>query len=249
MLGDEAGECGWATIDGAGSTWTNVNSFYVGHIGHGTLAIAAGGSLSNRNGLVAVYPGATGAVTVDGGGSWWESTGNLSLGYYGGVGTLATANGGTVFVGDAAKAGGAPGWLTVSDVDAGGNAGGNLWVRSGGTLALGGGAVLGDGPGEHGWATIDGTGSTWTIAGELVVGRQGNGTLTVVNGGKVVVGTGAPATGPGVVEATSGGILSGVGTINARLPSPTCSAVGKVSALRLYGRRCSASGCSCSWAI
>ena len=39
--------------------------------------------------------------------------------------------------------------------------------------------------GSTGAATVDGAGSRWTTAGDLYVGHNGNGTLTIHNGGTV----------------------------------------------------------------
>lgn len=91
-------------------------------------------------------------------------------------------NGGSVYLGDAARADATAGWLTVSDADAGGTSGGHLRVNSGGTLNHGNAAVLGDQAGEFGQATVSGAGSSWSNTAGLAVGFSGQGTARVEQG-------------------------------------------------------------------
>src|SRR6266704_2622524 len=64
IFADQAGSSGTATVDGAGSTWTNSSDFYVGHAGSGTLTIRNGGALSNVHGFVGNFSGSSGIATV-----------------------------------------------------------------------------------------------------------------------------------------------------------------------------------------
>ena len=178
---------GTVTVDGAGSSWTNSESLTIGWRGSGTLAIENGGSVSNTDSILGVQTGSIGTVTVTSSGSTWECTGDLALGGSsgGGVGHLNISEGGTLYVGDAARSGGTAGYLTVSDISASGTAGGHLWVYNGSTLNHGSHAVVGDDSGEYGWATVEGIESSWTNDGSLYVGRSGSGTLTVRSGGSV----------------------------------------------------------------
>src|SRR6266404_8222765 len=62
IIADNAGSSGTATVDGAGSRWTNSGDFYVGHGGSGTLTIRNGGAVSNGgNGFLGAASGSTGA--------------------------------------------------------------------------------------------------------------------------------------------------------------------------------------------
>ncbi len=95
-IGYEAGATGEVTVDGSGSTWTNI--FFdldVGVSGQGTLNITNGGAVSNGNGFICESPGSTGVVTVDGNGSTWANSSCLSVGDSG-QGTLNITNGGAV---------------------------------------------------------------------------------------------------------------------------------------------------------
>ena len=93
IIADGAGSTGTATVDGAGSRWTNSSDFYVGHNGNGTLTIGNGGAVSNVYGFIGRFSTSTGTATVDGAGSTWTSA-DLNVGY-GGSGTLTIRNGGT----------------------------------------------------------------------------------------------------------------------------------------------------------
>ncbi|MET0229564.1 MAG: hypothetical protein ABW186_01370, partial [Rhodanobacteraceae bacterium] len=88
-----------ATIDGAGSRWTNGNGFYVGFDGDGTLAITNGGVFSNGFfANVGFSPGSTGTVAITGAGSLFDNAGVLSIGgnvsSSGGTGMLRIADDG-----------------------------------------------------------------------------------------------------------------------------------------------------------
>ena len=89
------GATGTATVDGAGSSWTNIRELYVGPSGNGTLIIRNGGAVSNAIGYVGMDIRSTGAATVDGAGSSWTNNPDLFVGYLG-TGTLTIRNGGTV---------------------------------------------------------------------------------------------------------------------------------------------------------
>jgi T5SS/PEP-CTERM-associated repeat protein len=95
VIGANAGSNGTVTVTGAGSSWTNIGSFYVGAAGTGTLAIEAGGAVSNNLGYVGYVAGGDGTVTVTGAGSTWTNSGNLYVGL-GGAGSLTVSDGGTV---------------------------------------------------------------------------------------------------------------------------------------------------------
>lgn len=92
---------GSATIDGAGSTWTNANGFYVGFGGTATLTITNGGSMQNGTfANVGFSPGANGTLAVLGAGSVFGTGGALSIGGNisgpGGTGALRVDAGGAV---------------------------------------------------------------------------------------------------------------------------------------------------------
>ena len=63
-LGLNAGT-GTVTVDGAGSSWTNSGSLFVGYSGTGTLTIANGGAVSAASGMqIALNLGSTGTLNI-----------------------------------------------------------------------------------------------------------------------------------------------------------------------------------------
>ena len=173
------GQGSFATVDGAGSTWTCNGNLYVGSsYGNGTLNITNGGAVSSYGGNIGEN-GGTGAVTVDGvAAPGVRSTltignGNFYIGD-GGNGTLNITNGGAVACGGIGYIGSSSG-------------NGTLAVVSGSGLTTGK-AYIGYGAGTTGTATVDGANSTWTNTGSIggiFVGDYGTGTLNITNGGSV----------------------------------------------------------------
>ncbi|MBN1851311.1 MAG: hypothetical protein JW829_01255, partial [Pirellulales bacterium] len=168
--------------------WTNGGGLYIGPKGSGMLTVQNGGSVSDLTGWIGTSAGAIGTVTVTGSGSIWKNTRDLSLGRLSdsGIGHLTITDHGTIYVGGAARSGGLASYLTVSDLDSSGLAGGHLYVYNGSTLTNSGEAVVGDDRGEFGWAIVDGADATWTNSGGLSVGLSGLGSLSILNGGSVL---------------------------------------------------------------
>ncbi|OLB72236.1 MAG: hypothetical protein AUI16_21000 [Alphaproteobacteria bacterium 13_2_20CM_2_64_7] len=228
IIADSAGSTGTATVDGAGSRWTNSSDFYVGHMGNGTLTIGDGGAVSNVYGFIGRYSGSTSSATVDGAGSTWTSA-DLNVGYAG-SGTLTIRNGGTAsnadgYLGIDPGATGAvtvdgPGsaWATSGSLYVGDSGSGTLSIRNGGAVSSNRG-FLGNDAGTTGAATVDGAGSTWTNSSNLRVGNSGTGTLTIRNGGGVSASTVsiarlAGSTGSLNIGAAAGQVAVAPGTLN-----------------------------------
>jgi len=239
-IGNAAGATGIATIDGAGSSWTNATDFRVGNNGSGTLTIQNGGQLSNTTqGYIAVGAASNSTATVNGTGSSWTSGSFLSVGY-GGTGTLNIQNGGTISstqglvghtvgsIGTATVNGTGSSWAnTTGNLTIGNSGTGTLNVQNGGSTT-GINAVVGNGNGAVGAATIDGTGSSWTNSSNFYVGNSGTGTLNVQNGGRVsnitgYIGNGVSGIGTATVDGSGSSWTnssnfavgnSGTGTLN-----------------------------------
>ena len=65
FLGYNGGSTGTATVDGAGSTWTNSFNLFVGYLGTGMLTIANGGTVSTASGMqIAAFAGSTGTLNI-----------------------------------------------------------------------------------------------------------------------------------------------------------------------------------------
>ena len=95
FLGDHVGSTGTATVTGAGSTWTNSGTLYVGNEGSGTLAIQNGGQVSSDFGNLGNHAGSGGTVTVEGSGSTWAISEYLNVGLAG-EGGVRVENGGRI---------------------------------------------------------------------------------------------------------------------------------------------------------
>ena len=238
-IGAQAGSIGTATVDGAGSTWTNSSELHVGSDGTGVLTISNGGAVSSNGGYVGSHSGSSGSVTVTGAGSTWTTGIALGVGYQG-AGALTIAQGGTVTAnyGDIGLFTGGTGAVTVdgagsalaitNDLVVGFSGGtGTLTVQNGGSVTDQEG-TLGSQPGSIGTANVTGVGSTWTNAGDLVVGHIATGALSVSSGGAVSSANGyvgrfagsigtVIVTGAGSTWANSGSLTvgnSGVGELN-----------------------------------
>jgi outer membrane autotransporter protein len=207
------GGVGAMTISGAGSSWTNTGSIYVGgfvdtsqstpalYFGTGTLTIADGGKLisisSTNTGLpeaIGLGTGSIGTAVVTGAGSQWTAGQHLIAGYGGGNGTLTIENGGTVDVAGLVGAGIGVGSFTQSVGTINVLSGGALISNSGGLGAINGvniGGVIG-GADSTGAALVSGAGASWIVNGGLFVGGAtnlgldpGTGTVTIANGGAI----------------------------------------------------------------
>lgn len=199
VLGDNGGSAGAVLINGAGSEWNVAGSLYVGDEGTGLFIImngaAAGSSVASA---VARATGSEGTVSVAGPGSSW-STGFLSVGERGSGSLDITASGhvssSAASVGHADDAlgmvavdGAGSTWNVTSGLLVGDQSGtGMLSITGGGTVVTGGNGILGVEPLATGSAVLDGSGSSWEIAGALRVGRFGAGSLNIGSEAAVLV--------------------------------------------------------------
>lgn len=212
----------WATGDGtlalSDSSWVYVNGDgEVGTHGTGAVSVSDYSGLQLERLLVGMWNGSHGEVTVTGPGSWIDST-NLTLGYDG-DGRMTISDRGDVTTGTVwlAAGSGATGSLTVrtggtlastDDLYVGLRGAGDLAVSSGGSV-LSRTGVLGWADGAQGTAIVTGAGSLWDMSGEMRVGSEGSGSLTIADGGKVQTGgkaiLGQHARGDGLATVTGTG--------------------------------------------
>ena len=204
-------------------TWTNAGELRVGWgnpadplTGSGTGMLSmSGGVVTNTDATLGAYAGSVGTAVI-GGGSW-ESSGDLRLGSDGGIGIM-TLNGGTVTaanarVGSDSLSSGTltvnGGTLAIAEVLSVGFGGGTgSFLVTGGTVTSGT-SFVGSGGGSVGTAEI--SGGLWSTTGDLTVGGNGTGTLTVSGSGVVeVAGTLYRGIG-GTINLNAGGTLS-IGT-------------------------------------
>jgi T5SS/PEP-CTERM-associated repeat protein len=202
-----SGSVGVATVTGENSAWTNSQNLWVGIRGNGTLNVTEGASVTARSGFVAGDPGTTAEVFIAGRSSdvssKWTMSDSLTVGFQG-KGTMIVEDGGEVVAnsGNIGSGNGSVGsvvvsgrnlgvsskWTSGGDIHIGGNGNGKLSVEDGGEVSSITG-YIGMYSGSIGEVTVSGTNagesSKWTNAGRVIVGYNGNGTMTVENGGRV----------------------------------------------------------------
>lgn len=249
-IGYEVGSTGTVTVTGEGSTWTNSGYLVIGNGGAGALIIENGGAVSSGTDTYVGF-GGTGTVTVNGSGSTLSSSGDIQLGIYDGSGTLTIENGGAVSSGAQIAVGyEGTGTVTVNgsgstltsgdDIQIGRSGGtGTLTIENGGAVTAGSYFYVGNddnSPGAQvtrssGTVTVTGNGSTLTVSDEVVVGYDGNGTLTIADGGvvsaavspqkgggyesTVTIASGRGSTGTLNIGAAAGQTAVAAGTLNA----------------------------------
>jgi outer membrane autotransporter protein len=216
---------GSVTLTDAGSSLEVGNSFSIGDAGEGTLTISNGSVMSSGTAApsliggvvtttdsIGTGTGAIGNVTVTGAGSTLASSNPLVVGgvnpaliafyqqqygvdasgFFAGQGTLTIADGGTVESGIGPHTD--PGFVNSSYI--------------GGT------------PGSIGSVTVTDSGSSWILGGNLFVGGDGQGTLTIANGAlvsatAVTLAENAGSAGTLNIGAAAGGAPAAPGTLNA----------------------------------
>ena len=221
---------GFASITGVGSVWNVSEDFYSGFSGSGETIVSNGGALTSNAGYIGYNGGVTGSVAVTGTGSSWANTGNVHVGETG-TGTLTIANGGAVTANaielgsNAAGAGG----ITVQGIGASLTTGYfNIGFHGTGDVSVtGGGAVstsnvdVASAAGSSGSVTVSGPGSTLSASGNINVGVQDAGSLTIADGAAVSAATAVhvanAAGGVGAVNigAAAGDPAAAAGTLNA----------------------------------
>jgi T5SS/PEP-CTERM-associated repeat protein len=197
------------------SSWENSGTLYVGYVGNGTLNVTNLGELltdgaqaGNLAAVIGTQQGSIGSATVNAG--TWTLGGTLSVGEFGN-GTLTIAsdlsggvNGPSLVRGRNAVIGnqsGSTGTVTVSGNGALWDNAGDLTVGNSGkaTLSILNGGVVNDvnaiiaaaeGSSSSFAAdasvSVDGLGSQWNNSGRLIVGQEGNASLTISAGGMVI---------------------------------------------------------------
>jgi len=228
FIGRQFNAIGTATVDGAGSAWTNSDRLIVGENGMGALSITRGGRVSNTTGLIGLDNGSSGIVTVDGPGSTWTNSSSLTVAYLR-PGTLSITGGGwvtsigaflgqEVFIGAPANGavtvdGANSAWLNTGAMDVGANGTGSLTIINGGRVSNSGGLTVG----THGTGTVSiaSGGSLSNTTGYVGFDTGSTGTATVdglgsawTNSGELTVGYirngSLTITGGGRVSSTNG---------------------------------------------
>ena len=219
---------GTATVTG-GADWTSSSTFTVGHSGLGTLNVTAGGTVNTLDSLVGRFATGVGILNVEGEGASFVNTGNMLIGDEG-TGAVSITAGGAVEAqsvllgrevgsGGSASISGAGSSLASHEfllIGLEGNAA--MFVEDGGQVNSVV-AAIGASTGGIGEATV--AGATWANSGDLVIGADGTGVLTLAEGGRVEVGgttqiaAGAGASGRLNIGAAEGQAAVAPGTLAA----------------------------------
>ncbi|WP_186398116.1 autotransporter domain-containing protein [Stappia sp. P2PMeth1] len=207
-VGASAGSEGTVTVQDAGSTIIGGDTMTFGGLGHAELRILDGGvvdtSAASPDGRVFVGLGSTGSgfITIGGTGSAFRSSGELILGFDGSA-ELIAADGARVDAGwnfaagdGALKLGAQAGGIgSATFIDEGtllaashhvvvGDAGtGVLNVISGADATVAGRLSIGQSADGTGFVSVQGTGSTVSVNGAVLVGDDGSGSLLIGDGG------------------------------------------------------------------
>lgn len=235
ISGVVAGSDAQAIVTGAGSSWTT-DTLDIGlDGGDGMLTITAGGTVNQISGATVI---GSGGLAVTGTGSSFSTLDDLLLGRQTGTSTI-TVSGGAHLSAGRSYIGEGPGTTMAGTITAVLDGSGSLWDAGGfvgvgsgsggsASLTISGGATMmaadpvaisAIGYGGQGSAIVTDAGSqfllggTTTLAiGEAAGGGNGNGTLTIRNGGLVS----AQAVTMGAFDAATTGVLNLEGTAGAR---------------------------------
>ncbi len=188
---------GTVNVTGSASQWNNSSNVWIGNSGQGTLSISEGGVVSNKSSVIGVSTTGNGTATVSGSGSQWNHSQIVSVGQFGhGIltiedgGSVTSANGsigqfdsGTGTVNDT---GSGSQWANSGELRVGHNGHGTLSIESGGVVSNHDLAYIGASINGSGTVNVTGSGSQWANSGELRVGENGHGTLSIESGGRYV---------------------------------------------------------------
>jgi len=236
IIGGSKDSNGTVTVDGAGSSWTDISYLIVGDSGSGALNISGGGLVSSNHGYLGDRSNGSGTMTVHGTDAMDNpSTWTVAIDVYVGLmgsGSLTVSGGGHVECNGAAV--GVPydgvGTVVVQGVDATGapstwSAGdGTFGIYNGSSLTVSDGGVLVSGGGGAGTsislgstATVTGTDaqgdpSTWTMMGSFQVsGMDDLSSLSITAGASVSTAEWAHI-GPGGAMGTGAVVVDGAGS-------------------------------------
>jgi T5SS/PEP-CTERM-associated repeat protein len=175
-LGSSSGNAGVVTVSGAGSKLTSTGGLFVGaNTGVGEMHVTSGGMVNSKSTYVGDF-NASGLVTVSGVGSVWNNTDEMYIGtinqgrvhiHSGGVVRSSTEP--FVFIGNGSVSNG------ILDVDAGGT----MEARA---------LIAGFEAGATGTIRVHGQNARHFSSSTDIIGRSGNGSLHVYDGGQAFTG-------------------------------------------------------------
>jgi T5SS/PEP-CTERM-associated repeat protein len=200
ILGHHPGSTGVATIDGPGSLWSLSGNLTVGVNGAGRLAIRSSATVEVAE-TTKLGAGAGNTVTFENGVLTTKSL-FAGLGQMLGTGTINT-NGlvsdvnlrfdNTHLLQQQISLHNVSGQEVLINLNVDGNSSLGVGISGQSTLTIADGidvttkdGYLGYGTGSTGTAVVTGDGTSWTSSGQLFVGGEGTGNLTIENGADVM---------------------------------------------------------------
>ena len=220
-LGHSGGTSNTLNMTGGSLTHTSAN---VGYNAVGVVNLTGGSINSSSSVGIGAGSAATGTVVVDGSGASWTSESILYVGNSG-SGSLTVSDGGAfsdtfAYLGRLAGSDGAVAvsgsnstWTTSGGAQIGATGTGDLTISSGGAASFGGRCDIGANIGGFGTITVSDAGSTLVATNNAFrLGFNGNGVLSIANGGAVTFGGGDFTVGHGL-SATGMVTVAGSGSL------------------------------------
>ena len=203
-LGEGTGSIGRIVVQGASTSLSSSWIIVIGDSGEGKIEVKNKGTVSGNHCSLGTSNGGIGEAVVTGEGSTFIMTDYVDIARFGGRGTFTVADGGYA-LGDRCIIG-PQGHLTVMDagskwntttyveVNGGIDGQGSLTIASGGEVVAGTWLAIGYTNTGSGSVEVSGANSTLKVLSSgLTVGRYGNGTLSVNDGGQIQSARGAIA--------------------------------------------------------
>ena len=231
-----------AIVGGSGSgLWTNTGTLIVGNSNAGSLQVLTTGTVQSGNGIIANATGFS-TVLVSGSGAAWTlnqsgGNGDLIVGNHD-TGELTINQGGfvsstTAEIANNAGSGGSLAivggsgsglWTNTGMLVVGNNDAGFLQVLTTGTVQSGNAVIANSFAGSSSSALVSGSGAAWALNqaggnGDLIVGNNGLGTLTINQGGFVssttaeIANSGLSAGSFALVGGSGSGLWTNTGTL------------------------------------
>ncbi len=188
-IATESDSQGQATVEGTGSTWTLLSnsevSLMIGKTGSGEVQVRSGGQLQSAGHVhLGENSGASGILKVEDADSQITIDRTLIIGVAGGsAATVEATSGGSLIV--TGRGAGDPNDHVGLEVGREGE--GTLNVLAAGHISNDWITTIGAWAGGVGHALVDGGGSVLQANYQLEIGRDGNGTVTIRNGGRISV--------------------------------------------------------------
>jgi T5SS/PEP-CTERM-associated repeat protein len=198
IVGESTNGVGTIAVSGLNAQWTNATNIVIGDSGTGNLVVSKGAKVDGGTFELGKSASGNGYASLDGPGSQWNSS-QLRIGVAG-TGNLIATNQSVLttsgtdvsVIGDLNGSVGSmlffdSQWESDDGFFIGHEGVGELQIRDGSIVTNSGNSIsrVGSDPGSVGTVIVDGPGSQWNLGGNLVVGNNGTGSMSITNGAVV----------------------------------------------------------------